>query len=148
MSFLPLPLPLDDEARETSQRFRIEAQGLTNFSRRRLAAIGNDVRSHRRAEFAVALVDVLNGLLSLVFGRQIEIDVRPFAAALAQEALKEQFHADRIDRRDFERIADSGVRSTAAALNQDVVLLAECNDVPDDQEVSGKAEPAQSASSS
>jgi len=44
---------------------------------------GNDVRCHGRSEFAVSLVDVLDGLLSLVFGREIEVDVRPLAPALA-----------------------------------------------------------------
>src|SRR6185312_6069088 len=71
----------------------------------------------------------------------IEVDVRPLATALAQEPLKEQFHPYRVDSRYFERIADGRVRRTAAALNQDVVFLAETNDVPDDQEVSCKAEP-------
>jgi len=83
----------------------------------------------------------LDGLLSLVFGREIEVDVRPFAPALAQEPLKEQFHPYGVDGRNFKCVADGRVRRTAAALNQDVVFLAETNDVPDDQEVSGKAEP-------
>ena len=126
------------------KRFLIEAEGLADLARRGLAAIGDDVRSHGRAEFAVALIDVLNGLLALVFRRQIEIDVRPLAAALAQEALKEQLHANRIDGGDFERIADSRVGRAAAALNQNVVAFAELNDVPDDEEVSGKAQLAQS----
>ena len=75
-----------------------------------------------------------------VFRRQIEIDVRPLVAALAQKALEEQLHADRIDGGDFKRIADGGVGGAAAALHQDVVLLAELNDVPDDEEVSGEAQ--------
>ena len=74
------------------QRFLIEAERFADFARRRLAAIGDDVGGHRRAEFAVALVDILDGLLALFFGGQIEVDVRPLAAALAQEALEEQLH--------------------------------------------------------
>src|SRR5665213_1597675 len=138
---LAAPLPLTDETRQSPQRFLIEAEGFTNLSRSRLTAIGNDIRRHGRSQFTVSLVDVLDGLLSLVFGREIEVDVRPLAPALAQEPLKEQFHPYRVDSRYFERIADGRVRRTAAALNQDVVFLAETNDVPDDQEVSGKAEP-------
>ena len=137
---LAAPFPVADEAGQSPQRFLIEAQGFANLARRRFAAIGNDIRRHGRAQFAVSLIDILDGLLSLIFGRQIEIDVRPLAPALAQETLKQQLHAHRIDSRNFERIADGRVRRTAATLNQDVVALAELNDVPNDQEVSGKAE--------
>ena len=80
----------------------IEAQRLAGFTGRRLAAIGDDIRGHGRAKFAVSLIDVLDGLLALLFRRQIKVDVRPLVAALAQEPLEEQFHADRIDGRDFE----------------------------------------------
>src|SRR5665213_3464651 len=138
---LTAPLPLTDETRQPAQRFLIEAEGFTNLSRRRFAAIGNDVRRHSGSEFTVSLIDVLDGLLTLVFGRKIEVDVRPLAPALTQKPLKEQFHPYRVDSRYFERIADGRVRRTAAALNQDVVFLAETNNVPNDQEVSGKAEP-------
>ena len=75
-----------------------------------------------------------------VFRGQIEIDVRPLVAALAQEALEEQLHADRIDGGNFQRVADGGVGGAAAALHQDVVLLAELDDVPDDEKISGKAQ--------
>src|SRR5207302_2065094 len=57
-----------------------------------------------------------------------------------QEALEEQFHADRINCGDFQGIADGRVCRTAAALNQDVVTLAEADDVPNDEEVSGKTQ--------
>src|SRR5258708_28666236 len=79
---LAAPLPLTDETRQSAQRFLIETESFTNFSRRRLSAIGNDVRRHGRSEFAVSLISVLEGLLSLVFGREIEVDVRPLAPAL------------------------------------------------------------------
>ena len=134
------PLPMADEAGEAAERVLIEAQRLAHFARRRLAAIGDDVGGHGRAQFAVALVDILNGLLALRLRRQIEIDVRPLVAALAQETLEEQLHADRIDGRNFKRVADGGVGGAAAALHQNAVLLAELNDVPDDEEVAGKAQ--------
>ena len=54
-------------------------------------------------------IDVLNDLFTLVARGQIKINVRPFAAALAQESLEEQFHADRIDGGNFERVTDGGV---------------------------------------
>ena len=89
---------------------------------------------------AVPLIDVLNNFFALVARRQIKIDVRPFAAVLAQEALKEQLHPDRIDGRDFECITDGRVRRRAAPLHQNAVLLAVADDVPHDEEVAGKAE--------
>jgi hypothetical protein len=46
------------------QRLGIEAQGLASFACRGASAIGNDVGGHRRAEFAIALIDVLNGAFS------------------------------------------------------------------------------------
>jgi hypothetical protein len=46
----------------------------------------------------------------------------------------------RIDGRNFQRVADGGVGRRAAPLHQNAVLLAVANNVPDDQEVSGKAQ--------
>ena len=135
---LAAPLPLAHQARQPAQRLLIEAQRLAHFARRRLAAIGDDVGRHRRAQFAVALIHILNRLLALLFRRQIEIDVRPLAAALAQKALEQQFHAHRIDGRNLQRIADRRIRRAAASLHQDVVALAELHDVPDDQKISCK----------
>jgi hypothetical protein len=102
VSVLAAPFPLTHKARQPAQRVRIEAQRLAGFTRRGLAAIGNDVGRHGRAEFAVPLIHVLDRLFALVFRRQIEVDVRPLVSALAQEPLEEQFHAYRIDGRDFE----------------------------------------------
>src|SRR6202044_3881607 len=56
------------------------------------------------------------------------------------EPLEEQFHANRINGRDFEAITDSGVRRAAAPLHENVVLFAEANDVPNDEEVPGEAQ--------
>ena len=123
-----------------AQRVLIEAQRLARLPRRRLAAIGDDIGGHGRAKFAVPLIHILNRLLALVFRGQIEIDVRPLVAALAQKTLEEQFHSNRIDGRNFERIADGGVGGAAPALHQNAVPFAELNDVPDDEEVSGEAE--------
>ena len=126
---------LDSRPKDSS----IEAQRLADLARCRLAAIGNDVGCHCGAQFAVTLIDVLDGLLALLFRGQIEIDVRPLSTALAQKTLEEQLHADRINGRDLECIADGGIGRTAAALDQNVVAFAELDDVPNDEEVSGKA---------
>ena len=118
----------------------IEAERLAHFARGAPAAIGDDVGGHRRAEAAVLLVDVLDDPLAPIAARQIEIDVGPLAALLRQEPLEQQIHADRIDRRDAEAVADGAVGRRPAALHEDVVLAAEVHDVPDDQEVAGEIE--------
>ena len=118
----------------------VDAERLAHFARGAAAAIGDDVGGHRRAARAVALVDVLDHLLAPIAARQIEIDVRPLAALLREEALEEQLHADRIDGGDAEAVADRAVGGRAAALHEDVVLAAEVDEVPDDQEVAGQIE--------
>ena len=104
------------------------------------AAVGDDIRGHRRAALAVPLVNVLDDALAPVAARQIEIDVRPLAALLGEEPLEEQIHADRIDGRDAERVADGAIRRRPAPLDQNALLPAEIDDVPDDQEVAGEIE--------
>ena len=77
-----LVFPRAHQARQAVERFRIERKRLANFARRRTPAIGDDVRRHRRAQFSVALVHILNRALALISTWQIEIDVRPLAALL------------------------------------------------------------------
>ena len=137
---LAAPLPVADQAGEPRELVLLKAKRLAHFARGGAAAIGDDVGSHRRAQRAIALIDVLNDLFALVAGWQIEIDVRPLAAVLAEESLEEQFHANWIDGGDFERVADGGVGRRAATLDKNAVLLAVADDVPDDEKVSGKAE--------
>src|SRR5262249_52973561 len=95
---------------------------------------------HRRAALAVAAVDVLDHFFSSIPPRKIEVDVRPLAALLGEEALEEEAHADRVDRGDAERVADGAVGGRAAALAEDAALAGEADDVPDDQEVAGEVE--------
>src|SRR5277367_6153138 len=132
---LSTPLPMAGHLGQILKRFPIEPEGLTDLSYSRLVAIRDDVRRHRRSEFAVALVDVLDGLFALVARGQVQVDVGPFAAALAQEPFEEKLHADRIDGRDLEGIADGRVSGTPASLDQDIVPFAELDDVPNDKEV-------------
>ena len=75
-----------------------------------------------------------------IAARQIEIDVGPFAALLRQKPLEQQIHLDRIDGGDAEAVADGAVGGAAAPLHEDVVLAAEVDDVPDDQEIAGEVE--------
>src|SRR5205823_14600142 len=102
-------------------------------------------RGHGRAALAEAAVDVLDRLFPAVAAREVEVDVGPLAALLGEEALEEELHADRVDRRDAERVADGAVGGGAAALYEDAALTAEADDVPDDQEVAGEVEPADEA---
>ena len=87
-----------------------------------------------------ALVDVLDGALALVAAGKIDVDIGPLAALFGEEALEKEVHADRVDGGDFERVADGAVGGRSAALAEDVVLLAEAHDVPDDQEIAGEPE--------
>jgi hypothetical protein len=131
---------LTRETRQTAQRFFIETQCFADFARCGFLAVGVDIGSHSGAEFAIPLVNVLDGLLALFFGRKIEIDVRPFIPALAQKSLKKQVHSHWINDRDFEGIADGGIGCTPASLNQDAIAFAELYDIPHDQEISRKAQ--------
>ena len=126
--------------RQAIDLHRIEAERLAHLARRAAAAIGDDVGGHRRAEPAVLFVDVLDHLLAPVAARQIEIDVGPLAALLGQEPLEQQIHPHRIDRGDAEAVADGAVGRRPAPLHEDVVLAAEIDDVPDDEEVAGELE--------
>src|ERR1044072_8919724 len=96
------PFPLVYQCRETCKRLVVEVEHLPNLARGRAPAISDDVRGHRRAEFSVALVNVLNRLLGLVSARQVEIDGMPFASLFRKKTLKQQIHADRIDGSDSE----------------------------------------------
>ena len=61
-------------------------------------------------------------------------------ALLREEALEEEIHPDRIDRRDPEAVADRAVRRRAPALDEDPARAGLPHDVPDDQEVAGEVE--------
>src|SRR5205807_1888945 len=87
----------------------------------------------------VALVDILNRLLAAI-ALYVNIDVGGPVALRRQEALEQQFQLDGVGVGDTERVADSGVGGRAATLTEDVLAVAELDDVPDDQEVAGEAE--------
>ena len=129
-----------DEAGQTIQRFRIEAQHFADFARCGLAAIRDDIGGHRRAQRAVSLVDVLNGAFALIAAGQIEIDIRPFATFFGKKSFEKQFHLHGIDRRDAQRITNGTVRGRTAALNEDIVVAAELDNIPDDQEIAFEPE--------
>src|SRR5439155_9257222 len=122
------------------ERIHVEAQHLAGLARRRPAAICDDIGGHRGAKRAVPLIDILNGALSLIAARKIEIDIWPLAPLFGKEALEQQLHLHRIDCSDSERVTHSAVRRRAAALNEDVVFQAELDDVPNNKEIAVKTQ--------
>src|SRR5213080_1865894 len=132
------PFSAVHHARKLVESVLIESKSFAHLSRSRPVTISNDVRRHRGAELPVPFIHVLNRLFSLVAARQVEVDVRPLAAFLREKPFKEQFHPDRIDRRNSEGIANRAVCSRTAALHEDFLFATKSNDVPDDQEVPGK----------
>src|SRR5215467_7681050 len=122
--------PGADQAGEAVERFRVEGKHLADFSRGRFATVSDDVGGHGGAEFSVALVNVLDSALALISAGKIKIDVRPFATLFRKKTLEKQVHSDGIDGRDAKRVADRTVGGRSATLNQDVVFVAETDDVP------------------
>src|SRR5690242_17125513 len=103
------PLSAVHHPRKLVQSVLIESKSFANLSRSRTITISNDVCRHRGAELPIPLIHVLDRLFSLVYARQIQINIRPFAPFFRQKTLKEQFHPDRINCRDSEGIADRAV---------------------------------------
>src|SRR5579864_3811261 len=132
--------PVRDRRGNFVESFGIEAKHFADFARRHAAAIGDDVRGHGRAAFAISAVKILNYFFALVAAGKVEIDVRPLAALLGKKAFEEQLHSDRIDGRDAQRIADRAIGGRTAALHENVLLAAEANQVPDDQKIAGELE--------
>jgi hypothetical protein len=135
-----LVLPVAHELRQPLDEIGGQRERLADLPRRAPAAIGDDVGGHRRAEPAIALVDVLDDLLAAVAARQVEVDVRPLPALLGEEALEEQLHLYRIDGGESERVAHRAIGGGAAPLHEDLVPAAILDQVPDDEEVAGQIE--------
>src|SRR5438445_3490787 len=140
-------LELREQLREAVQLLLRQPEDLADLARGGASPVRDHVGGHRRTRRAVALVDVLDHLLALVAAREIEIDVRPrlvpgrVGALFGEEALEEQVHLHRIDGGDPERVADRAVGRRAAPLHEHVLAPAEQDDVVDDEEVPGEAEP-------
>src|ERR1700751_6165731 len=87
---------------------------------------------------SVTIVNILDGAFPLIAARQIEINVRPFAALFGKEPLKQQVHADRIHGGDSQCVAHGAVGRGAASLHQNIVFAAEADNVPNDEEIPGE----------
>ena len=130
-----LPFKGANHRGQSSQSVRIKAKSLAHLARSGASAIGDDVRRHGGAQLAIALINVLDGALAIVSARKVEVNIRPLAALFRKKALKQQLHADWVDRGDTERIANSAIGCGTPALHQNSFLAAKANDVPDNQEV-------------
>jgi len=122
------------------ERSNFESQRLADFARGGPSAVRDHVGGHRGAQFSEALVDVLDGALTLIAAGEIDIDIGPLAALLGEESLEQQFHADGIDGGDPERVTDRAIGGRTATLAEDVVLFAETHDVPNDEEIARQIE--------
>src|SRR5579883_1037925 len=78
----PLPLPRAHQSREPSSRLFIETQRLARFAGGGAAAVCRHIRGHGRSQFAISLIDILNGTLTVGHTRQVEVNIRPLAALL------------------------------------------------------------------
>src|SRR6202049_1150438 len=135
---LILVFPGSNKTRQARQSFRVKRQSFTDFTRCGTSSIGDDVGGHRRPQFTVAIVYVLNGAFALISAGKIEVDIRPFAAFFREKPLEEQLHAHRIDSSDAQRVANRAVGGRSSPLHKNVVPLAKANDVPNDQKVARK----------
>ena len=118
---------------------RLEAERLGHVAHRRARPVRDHVRDLGGVVAAVALVDVLDHLLSPV-ALDVDVDVGRAVAFGRQEPLEQQPERHRIGRRDADRVTDRRVRSAPPALAEDVRAAAELDDVPHDQEVAGEVE--------
>src|SRR5689334_18452117 len=134
------PLELVHHLGERVDQAGLDREDLADLAGSAPAAVGDDVCCHRSAEPSVLLIDVLNDALAPIAAGQIEIDVGPFAALLGEKPLEQQIHADRIDRRDAEAVADGAIGRGAAPLHEDRLLTAKIHDVPDDEEIPREVE--------
>src|SRR5689334_18125341 len=85
-------------------------------------AITDDVRGHSRTVPAVATINFLNHAFTPVTTGQIEVNIRPAFAPFAEEALKDEMIAHRIDRSNSEAITNRTIGRAAPPLHHDVVF--------------------------
>ena len=133
-------IAIGKEMGKPSQHIIGKIERFADFARGAAASISDHIRGHGGAATAIAPINFLNGLFAAVAAGQIQIDIRPALAALAEEALKEQIAAHRIHGCDAQAVADGAVGGAAAALDHDFIVAAEIDDVPYDQKIPGKTE--------
>ena len=120
-------------------RTRRQPGRLGHLPQRRAGPVGDDVGHLGGAVPAVAVVDVLDGLLpALVL--DVEVDVGRPVPLRGEEPLEEEAEADGVGLGDAEGVADGGVGRRAPALAVEVLAAAELHEVVYQQEVAGEAQ--------
>ena len=122
------------------------AERLGHVAHRRPGPVGDDVGHLGRVAPAVALVDVLDGLLP-ASALDVDVDVGRAVALGRQEPLEQQAERHGVGVGDAERVADRRVGGAAPPLAVDVGLAAEADDVPHHQEEPGNPSASMIASS-
>ena len=92
-----------------------EAQRAGHVAHRAAAAVGDDVGDLGGVVAAVAVVDVLDGLLAQV-RFDVDVDIRWPVPRRGQEPLEQQLVGDRVDVGDAERVADRRIGRRSPAL--------------------------------
>ena len=116
-----------------------ESQRAGHVAHRAAAAVGDDVGDLGGVVAAIAVVDVLNGLLPQV-RFDVDVDIGRPVSRRGQEPLEQQLVGDRIDVGDAEGVADRRVGRRSPALGKDAVLPAEPGDVVHHQEIARKGQ--------
>ena len=116
-----------------------EPQSAGHVAYRAATAVGDDVGDLGGVVAAVAVVDILNGLLPQV-RFDVDVDIGWPVPCRGQEPLEQQLVGDRVDVGDAEGVTDRRIGRRSPALGQDAVLPAEPGDVVHHQEVARKVE--------
>src|ERR1043165_4781914 len=90
-------ISIGEEAGKTIQNIRLKIQRFPDLARRAPSTITDDIGSHGCTVLAVALINLLNDLLSSIAAGQIDINIRPAFAPFTQETLEKKFATDRIN---------------------------------------------------
>ena len=115
------------------------AEGLAYVAQGRAGPVGDDVGHLGGVEPAVAGVDVLDDLFAPA-RLDVDVDVGRPVASRGQEALEEQAERHRVHVGDAEGEADGRGGGRSSALAEDVLALAELDDVPHGEEVAREPE--------
>ena len=115
------------------------AERLGHVAHRRAGPVGDHVGDLGGVVAPVALVDVLDHLLSTI-ALDVDVDVGRAVALHRQEPLEQQPERHRVGGRDAERVAHRRVGGAAPTLAEDVRPPAELDEVPHDEEVAGETE--------
>ena len=113
-------------------------EGRRDVTHCRAWSIGNDGRHLGRVTSAIALVDVLNHFLTAT-RLDVDVNIRRAITSRGQESFKKEVEPHRIGVGNAQRITRRRVGGRATSLTQNVAPPTELRDVPDDEEVTGKA---------